>query len=127
MKVPYLGDSGYIGLKVGNQFYTAYATHPKAGAIQKSSKMKVLEDLGSIHDVDIILCGHMHSVITEEQIRRRPNFITGNIENKKQLLVATGAFLEYGDYAELNRYKPEKMGAPKIKLYVGKFDMHTGK
>lgn len=127
MKVPYLGDSGYIGMKVGKQFYTAYATHPKAGAIQKSSKMRVLEDLGSIHDVDIILCGHMHSIITEEQIRRRPNFVTGEIENKKQLLVATGAFLEYGDYAELYRYKPEKMGAPKIKLYAEKPDMHTGK
>jgi hypothetical protein len=127
MGVPYLGDSGYIGLKVGKQFYSVYAIHPKSGNIQKSSKIKLLEDLGSIHDVDIILCGHMHSIITEEQIKRKPNFITGNIEDKKQLLISTGAFLEYGDYAEQSRYKPEKMGAPKIKLYADKFDMHMGK
>lgn len=127
MKVPYLGDSGYIGLKVGKQFYTIYAIHPKSGNTQKSSKIKLLEDLGNIHDVDIILCGHIHSIITEEQIKRRPNFATGMIEDKKQLLVSTGAFLEYGDYAEQSRYKPERMGAPKIKLYSEKFDMHFSK
>jgi 3',5'-cyclic AMP phosphodiesterase CpdA len=87
----------------------------------------MLEDLGSIHEVDLILCGHIHSLITEEQIMRKPNFVTGNVDNKKQVLVATGAFLEYGDYAEKARYKPEKMGAPKIKLYSTKKDMHTGK
>jgi hypothetical protein len=127
LEVPYLGDAGYIGVKVGKQFYTLYVTHPKGGAIQKSSKIKVLEDLGAIHDVDIILCGHMHAIITEDQIKRRPNFVTGEVENKKQLLIGTGAFLEYGDYAELSRYKPEKMGAPKIKLYSSHKDMHTGK
>ncbi len=127
MNVPYLGDSGYLGLKVGKQFYTVYAIHPRSGNTQKSSKIRLLEELGSIHDVDIILCGHMHSIITEEQIKRRPNFVSGNIEDKKQLLISTGAFLEYGDYAEQSRYKPEKMGAPKIKLYADKFDMHMGK
>lgn len=127
MKVPYLGDSGYLGMQVGNQFYTAYIIHPRAGVTKKSTKIKMLEDLGSIHDVDIVICGHIHSIITEEQIIRVPNFITGNVDNRKQLLVGSGSFLEYGDYAEKARYKPEKMGAPKIKLYAKNRDMHTGK
>ena len=127
MKVPYIGDSGYIGVKVDNQFYTIYAIHPKTAVTKKSSKIKMLEDLGSIHDVDIIMCGHIHSLITEEQIRRKPNFVTKEVDNVKQLLIGTGAFLEYGDYAEQSRYKPENMGAPKIKLYGNKRDMHMGK
>jgi len=127
MEVPYLGDSGYVGIKVGKQFYNIYATHPKTAVTKKSSKIKMLEDLGSIHDVDIVLCGHIHSIITEEQIMRKPNFVTGSVDNRKQLLVGTGAFLEYGDYAEQARYKPEKMGAPKIKLYETRKDMHMGK
>ena len=127
LDVPYIGEAGYIGVRVGKQFYTIYAIHPKSGAVKKSSKIKLLEDLGSIHDVDIILCGHIHSIICEDQIKRRPNFVTGKIDNVKQLLVGTGMFLEYGGYAERGRYKPEKMGAPKIKLYAHKFDMHVGK
>lgn len=126
-KVPYLDDSGYIGLKVGKQFYSLYAIHPRNAVTMKSSKIKMLEDLGSIHHVDIILCGHIHSIITEEQVTRKPNFVTGNVENRKQLLVGTGGFLEYGDYAEQARYKPEKMGSPKVKLYEDRFDMHLGK
>ena len=58
---------------------------------------------------------------------RSPNFAVGNVENKKQLLIGTGSFLEYGDYAERARYKPEKMGAPKIILSSKKFDMHIAK
>jgi len=127
LKVPYIGEAGYIGVKVGKQLYTIYAIHPHSGAIKKSSKIKLLEDLGAIHDVDIILCGHIHSIICEDQIKRRPNFITGKVDNIKQLLVGTGLFIEYGGYAERGRYKPEKMGAPKIKLYAHKFDMHVGK
>lgn len=127
LKVPYLGDSGYLGLSVGKQFYTCYAIHPKTGVIMKSSAIKMLEDLGSIHDVDIVFCGHIHKLITEEQIRRKPNFVTRSIDDKKQLLIGTGSFLEYGDYAEQLRYHPEKIGAPKIKLYADKFDLHMGK
>jgi len=127
LDVPYLGDSGYIGAKVGNQFYTIYAIHPRTGVTKKSSKIRMLEELGTIHLVDIILSGHIHSLITEELITRKPNFLTGEIDNKKQLLIGTGSFLEYGDYAEQARYRPEKIGAPKIKLYAHKFDMHCGK
>ncbi len=127
MGVPYIGDSGYIGLKVGKQFYTIYAIHPRTAVTKKSSKIKMLEDLGSIHYVDIVMTGHIHSIITEEQIMRKPNFVTREVDNKKQVLVSTGAFLEYGDYAEQARYKPEKMGAPKVKLYSEKYDIHTGK
>jgi len=127
LKVPYLGDAGYIGLNVDKQFYTLYVTHPRTGVTKKSTKIKMMEDLGSIHDVDIIMCGHHHSIITEEQIMRKPNFVTGEVENRKQLLIGTGAFLEYGDYAEQSRYKPEIMGAPKVKLYSERKDMHTGK
>ena len=127
MNVPYLGESGYIGLKVGKQFYTAYVIHPRSAVTKKSTKIRMLEDLGSIHDVDIIMSAHIHSIITEEQILRSPNFREGKVENRKQLLIGTGAFLEYGDYAEQNRYKPEKIGAPKIKLYSHKHDMHVGK
>lgn len=127
MKVPYLGDSGYLGMKVDKQFYTAYAVHPRAGVTKKSSKIKMLEDMGSIHCVDMILCGHIHSIITEEQIMRMPNFASKNVDNKKQLLVGTGAFLEYGDYAEQARYKPEKMGAPKIIMKSDRFDLHMSK
>jgi len=127
MEVPYLGDAGYVGIKVDKQFYTAYCIHPRAGVTKKSTKIKMLEDMGAIHMVDMILCGHIHSIITEEQLMRKPNFITGDIDNIKQLLIGTGSFLEYGDYAEKARYKPEKMGAPKIKLYSKEFAMHMGK
>jgi len=127
MGVPYLGDSGYVGLKVGKQFYSIYLIHPRSAVTKKSTKIKMMEDIGSIHNVDIIMCGHIHSLITEEQIMRNPNFVTGDVDNKKQLLIGTGAFLEYGDYAEQARYKPEKMGAPKIKLYAERKDMHMGK
>lgn len=127
LKIPYLGDSGYLGIKVGKQFYTFYLIHPRTAVTKKSSKIRMLEDLGSIHDVDVIITGHVHSIITEEQIRRKPNFVTKSIDNIKQLLIASGAFLEYGDYAEQSRYKPENMGAPKVKLYSHKHDMHMGK
>lgn len=127
LNVPYLGDSGYVGMKVGNQFYTSYLTHPRSGVTKKSSKVKMLEDIGTIHTVDIIFCAHIHSIIVEENITRVPNFVTGEVVNKKQLLVSTGSFLEYGDYAEQARYRPEVIGAPKIKLYADKWDIHGSK
>jgi len=127
LDVPYLGDSGYVGVKVGKQFYSIYVTHPRTGVTKKSTKIKMIEDLGTIHDVDIVMCGHHHAIITEEQITRHPNFATGEVDNRKQCLIGTGAFLEYGDYAEQARYRPEVMGAPKIKLYAERKDMHMGK
>lgn len=127
LDVPYLGDAGYIGMKVGKEFYTAYVTHPASGVTKKSSKIRMLEELGAIHEVNMIMCGHIHSIIGEDQLKLRPNFVSGDIDKVKQLLISTGAYLEYGDYAEQRRYKPEKMGAPKVKLYSHEFDMHMGK
>jgi len=127
LNVPYLGNSGYVGMKIGKQFYTSYLTHPRSGVTKKSSKVRMLEDLGSIHNVDIIFCGHIHAIMVEEQITRVPNFVTGEVDNKKQLLVSTGSFIEYGDYAEQARYRPEVIGAPKIKLYADRWDIHGSK
>lgn len=126
-KVPYLGNSGYVGMKVGKQFYTSYLTHPRSAVTKKSSKVRMLEELGNIHNVDIIFCGHIHSIMVEEQTVRKPNFATGLVDDVKQLLVSTGSFLEYGDYAEQARYRPEIMGAPKVKLYSNRFDIHGSK
>ena len=125
LDVPYLGYSAFHKIAVGKQNYTIYSTHGCSGATLPHTKIKRCIDLSSSFDADIFLYGHVHSlqnVITEYRyidMRKR------TIEIKKKFFILTGHFLDYeGGYAEAKNYVPARQGAPKIKLYADKFDVH---
>lgn len=114
-----LGDMGVINI------------HLKKGKKQKTYRMMIAHGVGAsrteggklnavmrlvkiVSDADIYVMGHLH----DRMAVSKPIFTKDGI--KDRIFGITGAFLEYGGYAERALYSPPSRGCLKVKLH---FDM----
>lgn len=124
---PYLGFSCFSKIKVGSQNYVVYSTHGSSAATMPHTKMKRVLDLSASFNADIYLYGHVHSLDTKIEEYREVDLRGKCVKIRKKMFVLTGHFINYEDsYAEQKNYRPEKKGAPKIKLYKDRWDFHSG-
>jgi len=126
--IPYRPNGGMVGLKLSKNEHTmvffTYATHGWGGARTIGAKVKKVEDLALVADVDCYVLSHDHT----QNIHRlnkicppkshiscvRPTFF--RIERK--LLINTGGFIEYSGYIQRKGYIPQDMGTPRIRLEI---------
>ena len=126
LKVPYLGYSIFLYIRVGKITYIIYASHGSTGSTTPQGKLKTILDWGKYIEADVYLMGHVHSLMAHSDIYRRINTTTKCCEDRKRYYVLTGSFLGYyGGYAEQKNYAPERVGAPRIRLDGLRFDAHV--
>ena len=125
LKVPYLGHSAFMLLRVGGESYTFYATHGSSGARLAWSKLRVVMDIYRYIDAEVILHGHLHQLdhITSEYfgIDKRSK----TVKTLSRHGVLTGAYLKYGGYGERKNYPPTKIGSPIIMIWGDKHKIHV--
>lgn len=94
--------------------YTILVTHGNGGGRTVGAKANRLADLVSIADADIYLYGHMHQNIAFKEGFWRVDWRNNSLSMVDRLFVNSGAFLDWGGYAEQNQYRPSAIAPPHI-------------
>lgn len=93
--------------------YKICATHGYGFARTKGGKMNALMRMRDIMaDADVYTMGHLHDKINITV----PIYINGEL--KDRLFSMTGAYLQYGGYAEHKLYSPPARGSSKLKFHL---------
>jgi hypothetical protein len=117
LKIPDLGYSAFLYLRVGEVTYIVYATHGSGMPTKKTSKLAMIMDLNRTISADIYLVAHGHERIFENDMERYVDLTAKTAKEHKRFYVMTGAYLGYADsYAEMKNYAPTEMGAVKLLL-----------
>lgn len=114
----YSSENAVIFVRFGKDrpTYSIYVMHGSGGGKKAASKIRTLNEMGSVIDADIFIHSHTHLPATfrEAYYRTSPQHCSVNLVDK--LYVNTGATLNYGGYAEINGYTPASKETPYIYL-----------
>ena len=106
-------DSHHSNKKVP---YTILVTHGSGGGKTVGSKANRLADLVAIADADVYLYGHTHQPMVFKEGFMRVDWRNHSLSNVDRLFVNSGAFLDWGGYAEQGQYRPSVISTPHIFL-----------
>ena len=121
----YSDAMAYIFIRFGEQSghnhhkkvpYTILVTHGNGGGKTVGAKANRLADLVSIADADIYLYGHTHQNMAFKESFMRVDWHNNNVNMVDRLFVNSGAFLDWGGYAEQAQYRPSVIAPPHIFL-----------
>jgi hypothetical protein len=126
--IPYMPDGGMFGIRLSKNKHTVmfwgYATHGWGGARTIGAKIKKVEDLANIANVDMIILSHDHTqaihrlnVLEPPRSKlsfTRPMYLT----IQRKLLINTGGFVRYEGYIQRKGYAPQDLGTPRIRLEI---------
>lgn len=126
--IPYMPDGGVFGMRLAKNKHTCmfwgYLTHGWGGARTIGAKIKKVEDLANIANVDIIILSHDHTqavhrlnVLEPPRSKiqfKKPMYLTF----QRKLLINTGGFVRYDGYIQRKGYAPQDLGTPRIRLEV---------
>ena len=96
--------------------YTIYVTHGSGGGRTAGSKINALEQLCGIIDADIYIHSHSHLPASFKQNYFRTDVRNSSVQEVTKLFVNTNAYLNYGGYGEIAKYKPACRETPVITL-----------
>ncbi len=126
LNVPYLGGACWSLIYVGNQSYSLYSMHGKAGSKFIYTKIKAVIDIGNSFMADIIAMGHVHDVAFEPIFIQTADRTKKSVSQVKKHHIITGHYLSYdGSYAQDAGMNIGKMGSPIARLYASKKDVHV--
>lgn len=96
--------------------YTIYCTHGDGGGRKEGAKAIRLADMAAIADADLYIHSHTHLPMIMKQGYYRVDVRNSTISRVEKSFVNTGAYLDYGGYAEAKGYKPPSLATPVITL-----------
>ena len=94
--------------------YRLYATHGFGGGRTTGAKANKLEGLSDGIDADIYVVSHTHQPMVFYQNYLRSNARKYKLDQVTKVYVNTGAFLDYGGYAERFNFKPSTIITPTV-------------
>jgi predicted phosphodiesterase len=96
--------------------YQILVTHGTGGGKTVGSKANRLADLVAIADADLYLYGHTHQSMAYREGFYRVNQQKNLVTLVDRLFVNSGAFLDWGGYAEQAQFRPAIISTPHIFL-----------
>jgi len=96
--------------------YTIFTIHGWTGSRFIGGKALNLHRLSDIVLADVYIMGHTHQIQTFRDKIIEPDTRNNNLIERERVYVNTGAWLNYGGYAEGKGYRPTQMGSPIIIL-----------
>lgn len=118
------GCYSFISLaRIGDTAHPTYATiynqHGSGGGQTMGGKVNRINRIGAGVVADVITMAHVHSPITFKEDIFIPQQ-RSTLAQRTITYVINGAFLNYGDYAQRNGYKPSTIAIPKIYIKQGR-------
>lgn len=134
----YFKHCGVIKVKVGKKkrgtkessriAYTVVFHHTTGGGKLIGSKLNRIDVMrnSTVGNADIYFGSHNHSLSTAIVSRNEYNPYSETIEQRKQVLVSCGGYLEWNDsYAEAGQLEPMELGSPRVRLDGKKKDLRV--
>jgi hypothetical protein len=91
----------------------------------KLNRIDVMRN-STVGNGDIYFGAHNHSLSTAIVSRNEYNPYSETIEQRKQVLVSCGGYLEWNDsYAEAGQLEPMELGSPRVRLDGKKKDIRV--
>ena len=119
LRIPYLGHSGFLLLRIGEQTYTVFGHHGTGVGTTPSGKVGAIVKLGHSVEADLILMGHVHTILHHVELVRTIDTKTKATIKKPKHHVITGSYVDYDSgYAEEAQYTPETLGTPALLLHA---------
>jgi hypothetical protein len=105
-------------VKIGKEEYDIFSMHGASNAMTTEGRVNSFKKIMDNVDSDVYLFSHCHDLHVRKFIK---NIITNNgIEEKEQIMVLCGNFLDQSPYALMKGYPNLRKGCPLIKLYPNK-------
>lgn len=134
----YFKHCGVLKIKVGKRnrgrgkvgtgvSYTVVFHHTTGGGKLIGSKLNRVDQMrnSTVSNGDVYIGSHNHSLSSAMVVSMEYNPFSETVEQRKQLLVSAGGYLEWNDsYAEAMQLEPMKIGSPRIRLDGKKKDAH---
>ena len=124
--IPYRPDGGMIAIRLSKnghtQVFTGWATHGWGGARTIGAKIKKVEDLANIANVDVIVLSHDHTQAIHRLNVLDPPGSKIQFKNtmywgiQRKILINTGGFIKYAGYIQNKGYSPQDLGTPRIRI-----------
>lgn len=96
--------------------YSIYGQHGSGGARTSGGKLNYLDRLSHTIDADIYIHSHTHIPATFKKGFMRVDYRNRKITHREHLFVNSGAFLDYGGYAQRKDYDVPSKAQPRIVL-----------
>lgn len=113
IKLKQRGDTTNTG-----RTFSVYVTHGTSNSSVTSGKIKKLQDLSNIIDVDCYIVAHSHLPACFKLDYYRVNPEKNSVLQATRLFVNTTAYLRYGGYGQRKAYVPSAISQPKIYLQL---------
>lgn len=135
----YFKNCGILKIKVGKRnrgkgkegtgvSYVVVFHHTTGGGKQIGSKLNRVDQMrnSTVGNADIYFGSHNHSLSTAVVIKNEYNPYSETIEQRSQVLVSCGGYLEWNDsYAEAMQLEPMHLGSPRVRLDGKKKDIRV--
>ena len=131
LDAPYCPEGMYLKIQAGKGrngkkvTYTAYLTHGTGGGRTAGGKLNALRRLNEICLADFYSIGHIHKIISDQDIIYNPDHQNGNLIPFRRTYASSGAFTNYGGYGQRKMYPPNKTGVPRIRFDGRTKDVHV--
>lgn len=123
-----VGKKSRMGKESARVAYTVVFHHTTGGGKLIGSKLNRIDVMrnSTVGNADIYFGSHNHSLSTAIVSRNEYNPYSETIEQRKQVLVSCGGYLEWnGSYAEAMQLEPMELGSPRVKLSGRKKDIRV--
>jgi len=131
LDAPYRAEGMYFKFRLGKGangkkvVYSMYATHGTGGGRTTGGKANKIKYLSDTILADIYTIGHIHFQIGFQDIYHVPDLYNNNVRAMKRTYVSSGAYLDWGGYAERKEYPAPKTGSPRLRLSGKEKDVHV--
>lgn len=108
-----------VGRKKNNKpyTYTVYATHGYGGGSTKGAKANKLDKYSNVIVSDVLVISHYHESITANRVFAIPDLYNKKVITKKQRMILTSAWCDYGDYGMQHGFPPSSIELPEVVFY----------
>ena len=96
--------------------YSTYLTHGFGGGRTVAGKLKNLLSLSDIIFADSYLMGHVHVPLPGSKVYHVPDMQNNVVRKVPQVFASSGAYLDYGGYAQKGGYAPNLMGSSALEF-----------
>jgi predicted phosphodiesterase len=117
--IPYMGSGGFHYIMVDDENYVIYYEHGSGGSKFVHTKISKVSSVAKyIEDFDIFAWGHMHDLVTWQEVKRKMNKRYKTVEKLNRTFLITGHYLNYeGSYANTASMPPSRIGSPIVTLH----------
>lgn len=119
LKVPYFDEPVYVDIMWKGYRWTVFDQHGATGSQTKGGKMNAAaKPIQWMEYTDFVIMHHIHDKLHNEITRIYRNTIDFKLEELKQYVIVTSAYLRYfGTYGARKGYAPPSTGRLAMKLY----------